>query len=61
MSAGMATYVLIHGAGSDAWYWHLVTPPRLTALGHEVIAPDLPSDDDTTGLEAYRREASPAG
>ena len=18
----MATYVLIHGAGSDSWYWH---------------------------------------
>jgi pimeloyl-ACP methyl ester carboxylesterase len=48
----MATYVLIHGAGSDAWYWHLVTP-RLVALGHDVIAPDLPSDDDTAGLEEY--------
>ena len=22
----MATYVLIHGAGSDSWYWHLVVP-----------------------------------
>ena len=22
----MATFVLIHGAGSDAWYWHLVVP-----------------------------------
>ena len=22
----MATYVLIHGAGSDSWYWHLVAP-----------------------------------
>ena len=24
--AAMATYVLIHGAGSDSWYWHLVVP-----------------------------------
>ncbi|HEY3722556.1 MAG TPA: alpha/beta hydrolase [Acidimicrobiia bacterium] len=37
----MATYVLIPGAGSDSWYWHLVAP-RLVALGHDVLAPDLP-------------------
>ena len=48
----MATYVLLHGAGSDAWYWHRVAP-RLRALGHEVIAPDLPCEDDSAGLEEY--------
>jgi pimeloyl-ACP methyl ester carboxylesterase len=48
----MAAYVLIHGAGSDAWYWHLVVP-ELRARGHEVIAPDLPSDDGTAGLSEY--------
>ena len=48
----MATYVLIHGAGSDGWYWHLVAP-QLRALGHEVVAPDLPCDDDTAGLDTY--------
>lgn len=48
----MSTYVLIHGAGSDSWYWHLVAP-RLRALGHEVVAPDLPCDDDTAGLSEY--------
>jgi len=48
----MATYVLIHGAGSDGWYWHLVAP-RLEALGHDVVAPDLPCDDDTAGLQEY--------
>jgi pimeloyl-ACP methyl ester carboxylesterase len=48
----MATYVLIHGAGSDGWYWHLVAP-RLAALGHGVVAPDLPCDDDTAGLQEY--------
>jgi pimeloyl-ACP methyl ester carboxylesterase len=48
----VATYVLIHGAGSDSWYWHLVAP-RLDALGHDVVAVDLPCDDDTADLDAY--------
>jgi pimeloyl-ACP methyl ester carboxylesterase len=48
----MATYVLIHGAGSDSWYWNLVVP-RLESLGHEVVAVDLPCDDDTAGLAEY--------
>lgn len=48
----MATFVLIHGAGSDSWYWHLVVPD-LTARGHDVVTPDLPSDDDAAGLNEY--------
>ena len=48
----MATYVLIHGAGSDSWYWHRVVP-ELRALGHDVVAPDLPCDDDSAGLKEY--------
>jgi pimeloyl-ACP methyl ester carboxylesterase len=48
----MATYVLIPGAGADHWYWHLVTP-RLEALGHRVVAPDLPCEDDEAGIEEY--------
>jgi pimeloyl-ACP methyl ester carboxylesterase len=48
----MATFVLLHGAGSDSWYWHLVAP-ELRARGHEVIAPDLPCDDDAAGLAEY--------
>jgi pimeloyl-ACP methyl ester carboxylesterase len=48
----MATYALIHGAGSDSWYWHLVAP-ELEALGHDVVAPDLPCDDDRAGLAEY--------
>jgi pimeloyl-ACP methyl ester carboxylesterase len=48
----MATYVLIHGAASDAWYWHLVVP-ELRARGHDVVAVDLPSDDDSAGLSEY--------
>jgi pimeloyl-ACP methyl ester carboxylesterase len=48
----MATYVLIHGAGSDSWYWHLVVP-ELRARGHDAVAPDLPCDDDAAGLSEY--------
>ena len=48
----MATYVLIHGAGSDSWYWHLVVP-KLHALGHDVVAPDLPVADDSASLAEY--------
>ena len=48
----MATYVLVHGAGSDSWYWHLVAP-LLRAGGHDVVAPDLPCDDDSAGLTDY--------
>jgi len=48
----MSTYVLIHGAGSDSWYWHRVKP-QLEALGHDVVAVDLPCDDDSAGLSDY--------
>jgi pimeloyl-ACP methyl ester carboxylesterase len=48
----MATYVLIHGAGSDSWYWHRVAP-ELRARGHDVVAPDLPADDDAAGFAEY--------
>lgn len=49
----MATYVLIHGAGSDSTYWGLVRP-LLEAAGHRVITPDLPVDDDNAGLAEYK-------
>src|ERR671912_881867 len=48
----MATFVLIHGAGGDSWYWHLVVP-ELRARGHEVVAVDLPCEDDSAGLPEY--------
>jgi pimeloyl-ACP methyl ester carboxylesterase len=48
----VTTYLLIHGAGSESWYWHLVVP-QLQALGHQAIAVDLPCDDDTAGLPEY--------
>lgn len=48
----MATFVLIPGAGSDSWYWHLVVP-ELEAAGHETIAVDLPCTDESAGLAEY--------
>jgi pimeloyl-ACP methyl ester carboxylesterase len=45
----VATYALIHGGGSSGWDWHLVAP-ELEAGGHEVIAPDLPNEDEGAGL-----------
>jgi pimeloyl-ACP methyl ester carboxylesterase len=48
----MATYVLIHGAGSDSSYWQFVAP-ALKAAGHDVVAPDLPCDDDSAGFQDY--------
>lgn len=47
-----ATFVLLPGASSDAWHWHLVGP-RLSAAGHEVVAVDLPLEDDSCGLAEY--------
>ena len=48
----MTTFALIPGAGGTAWYWHRVAP-LLAAAGHQVIAADLPADDETAGLPEY--------
>lgn len=48
----MTTFALIHGGGDVGWYWHLVER-ELRERGHEVVAPDLPCDDDTAGLRDY--------
>src|SRR6476659_4632698 len=48
----MATFVLIPGAGSTSWYWHLVEP-ILRSDGHDTVAVDLPCDDDLAGLSEY--------
>jgi pimeloyl-ACP methyl ester carboxylesterase len=50
------TFVLLHGAGSDSWYWHLVAP-HLQDAGYQVIAVDLPVDDDSCGLADYTAAA----
>jgi pimeloyl-ACP methyl ester carboxylesterase len=48
----MATFAPIHAAGDGAWNWHLVAD-ELRARGHEVVAVDLPADDDSAGLWDY--------
>jgi Alpha/beta hydrolase family len=48
----MATYVLIPGAGGDAWYWHLVGP-MLEGAGHRAVPVALPAGDPDAGLDAY--------
>ena len=46
----MTTFVMVHGAGDTAWYWHLVTP-FLQAEGHDVVAPTYPGGP--VGLDEY--------
>ena len=48
----MTTFVLIPGAGGQAWYWHRVVP-RLVFRGHDAVAVDLPSGDPGARLEDY--------
>lgn len=48
----MATFALIHGAFCGGWTWDLVRE-RLEAMGHDVVAPDLPCDDAHAGCTAY--------
>lgn len=50
--SGMATFVLIPGAGGSAWVWSRVNR-LLVEAGHDVIAVDLPGDDETAGLSRY--------
>lgn len=42
----MATFVLVHGAGDSAWYWHRVAP-RLESAGHRVATPECPLGEST--------------
>jgi pimeloyl-ACP methyl ester carboxylesterase len=52
----LSAYLLLHGASSDSSYWYRVAP-RLHALGHQVVAPDLPVSDDAAGLDEYAATA----
>ena len=47
-----STYILVPGAGGDAFYWHRVVP-LLRDAGHEAVAVDLPAGDDGAGLAEY--------
>jgi len=55
----MATFVLVPGAGGQAWYWHRLVP-ELEARGHRAIAVDLPAADPTADLNAYTDAAMEA-
>src|SRR5690349_7468589 len=48
----MATFALVHGAWHDAWCWERVASV-LRQAGHEVVAPQLPSDDGSADFDAY--------
>jgi pimeloyl-ACP methyl ester carboxylesterase len=46
------SFVLVPGAGGMAWYWHRVSP-LLEQKHNEVIAVDLPGDNEKMGLNDY--------
>lgn len=50
--AAATTFVLVPGAGGQAWYWHRVVA-ELESRGHRAIAVDLPAGDDTADLDTY--------
>jgi pimeloyl-ACP methyl ester carboxylesterase len=45
-------FLLIPGAGGEAWVWSRVEP-ELSALGHAAVSVDLPVEDATAGIEEY--------
>src|SRR3954467_9140310 len=51
-SVQVATFALIHGGGSSGWDWHLVVP-ELVVRGHEAVAVDLPTMEESAGWWAY--------
>ena len=46
------TFVPIHAAGDGAWTWHLVGD-ELRKRGHDIVAIDLPADDESADLWSY--------
>jgi pimeloyl-ACP methyl ester carboxylesterase len=48
----VAAFALIHGGGGSAWDWHLVAP-ALRERGHDPVAVDLPSEDESAGWSDY--------
>lgn len=55
----MTTFALVHGAWHSAWCWERVTP-LLQQAGHEVVAPDLPSEDGSAHFDTYADEVCAA-
>lgn len=48
----MTVFVLVPGAGGEAWYWHRLVP-ELERRGHTAVAVDLPAADESAGLAEY--------
>jgi thioesterase domain-containing protein len=48
----MSEFVLVPGAGGEAWYWSRVVP-LLRERGHGATAIELPAGDEDAGLHAY--------
>jgi pimeloyl-ACP methyl ester carboxylesterase len=52
MDMTTSTFILVPGAGGDAFYWYRVLP-LLRDAGHEAVAVDLPAGQDGAGLAEY--------
>jgi pimeloyl-ACP methyl ester carboxylesterase len=48
----VSIFALVHGAWHGPWCWERVIDP-LREHGHDVVVPDLPSEDTALGLEDY--------
>ncbi len=46
------TFVLIPGAGGEAWFWHRLVA-ELESRGHAAVPVDLPAGDDAAGWAEY--------
>ena len=46
------TFVPIHAGGDGAWSWHLLEN-EMRDRGHDMVAIDLPADDESAGLWDY--------
>lgn len=51
----MARFVLIPGAGGNAWLWHRLVE-ELSERGHSAAAVDIMEDDPELGLEDYAQQ-----
>jgi len=48
----MTTFALVHGAWHGPWCWERLVGP-LRDRGHDVVTPELPSEDTELGLDDY--------
>lgn len=48
----MSIFALVHGGWHGPWCWERLTP-LLEDRGHDVVVPELPSEDTDLGLEDY--------